>query len=266
LRFLMRKVAVRRPTQRVTERAAAVCLVQNRSTAQRLHNPRIMVLPNALTVRLPELGPPEPRGSDIVFVGRLVRWKGGHLAVRALRHVQHPDAVLRVFGTGPDRKRMERAAQRWGVADRLEWIGSVPRDELMTRLRRAGVLLHPALHEEAGLGVAEALGLGVPVVCLDHGGPADVARWWPDGSAALVRPSTPEDTARRLATAVDAALDRSPETPRAPIPAVPSFESVLLDVYDEVAGAGERGDRSGLSLEITSRGRSFPTAGTRGPS
>ena len=33
---------------------------------------------------------------------------------------------------------------------------------------------------------AEALCLGVPLVCLDHGGPAEIVRWWPSGHVALV--------------------------------------------------------------------------------
>jgi glycosyltransferase involved in cell wall biosynthesis len=38
------------------------------------------------------------------------------------------------------------------------------------------VLLFPSLHDESPLTVAEALALGLPVLCLDHGGPPVVAR------------------------------------------------------------------------------------------
>jgi glycosyltransferase involved in cell wall biosynthesis len=100
------------------------------------------------------------------------------------------------------------------------------------------VLLHPALHEQAGLSVAEALVLGTPVVCLDHGGPAELVRWWPTGHVALIPPSNPESTASRLAAAVDAFLDEAPDSPKLPLAPVASFESTLLDMYDEaVEGA-----------------------------
>jgi glycosyltransferase involved in cell wall biosynthesis len=59
------------------------------------------------------------------------------------------DAVLRVFGDGPDLSRVRRAAQRCGPADRLELVGSLPRDELLRQVRRCGVLLHPAFHDES---------------------------------------------------------------------------------------------------------------------
>jgi glycosyltransferase involved in cell wall biosynthesis len=129
--------------------------------------------------------------------------------------------------------RVRRAARRWDLADRVELVGSLPRAEVLRQVRRCGVLLHPALHEEAGLCVAEALALGTPVVCLDHGGPAEVARWWPTRHVALISPSDPESTARRLAAAVDAFLDDPPDPPAEPVLPVASFDSSLLDVYDQ---------------------------------
>jgi glycosyltransferase involved in cell wall biosynthesis len=129
--------------------------------------------------------------------------------------------------------RVRRAAERWGLQDRVEFVGSLPRDELLRQVRRCGVLLHPALHDESPIALGEALSLGTPVVCLDHGGPAEVVRWWPTGHAALIPPSDPETTARRLATAADAFLDQAPDPPAEPVLPVASFESSLLDVYDE---------------------------------
>jgi glycosyltransferase involved in cell wall biosynthesis len=257
LREAVRRMAVVRSSHRSTVRAATVCLAQNGSTARRLRGERVRVLPNALTVSPGSLGSPEPRDGDIALVGRLVPWKGGHLAVRVLRHLHHGDAVLRVFGDGPDTQRVRRAAERWGLQDRVDLVGRLPREELLRRVRRCGVVLHTALHDESPGALAEALTLGVPVVCLDHGGPAEVVKWWPASQATLVRPGPPEATARRLAAAVDAALDKAPEPPAEPVPPVASFESLLLDAYDE---AVERAHR------VSPTGRRSPAAGTARPS
>jgi glycosyltransferase involved in cell wall biosynthesis len=239
LRETVRRLAVRRSSHRATALAADVCLAQNSSTARRLPDDRVVVLPNALTVQLPHVGPAEPRNGDIAFVGRLVPWKGAHLAVRALQYVRHEAAVLRIFGSGPDEQRVRRAAERWGLEARVELVGSLPREALLRQLRRCGVLLHPALHDESPIALGEALSLGVPVVCLDHGGPAEVVRWWPSSPARLVPPSGPDATARRLAAAVDEFLAHPPVSPTEPVPAAASFESLLLDAYDEaVARAG----------------------------
>ena len=126
LREVARHLAVWRPSHRATIRAANVCLAQNASTARRVSSGSVTVLPNALTVQLTHLDPPEPRGTDIAFVGRLIPLKAGSLVVRALRYVQHSDAVLRVFGAGPDEKRIRRAADRWGLHDRVSWWAAFP--------------------------------------------------------------------------------------------------------------------------------------------
>jgi glycosyltransferase involved in cell wall biosynthesis len=233
IRETVRRLAVLRPSHRATTTAATMSLAQNPSTARRLRNKRVLVLPNALTVRLPRMGPPEARGTDIAFVGRLVPWKGAHLGVRAFSHVQHRGAVMRIFGDGPESRRIRLAAEHWGLQDRVKLVGSIPRDELLRQVRRCGVLLHPALHDESPGAIGEALSLGIPVVCLDHGGPAEIVRWWPTARATLIPPSDPESTARGLAAAVDAFLDEAPDLPTEPVLPVESFESSLLDVYDQ---------------------------------
>jgi glycosyltransferase involved in cell wall biosynthesis len=119
------------------------------------------------------------RAADVLFVGRLVAWKGPMLALRAFRYVQNRAARLVFCGEGFERARVKRAAQHWGIADRVIFAGFLPRDVLLSRVATGGALLHPALHEEAGLCVAEALALGTPAVCLARGGPAEILRQWP---------------------------------------------------------------------------------------
>jgi hypothetical protein len=87
------------------------------------------------------------------------------------------------------------------------------------------------------------LALGTPVVCLDHGGPAEIVRWWPKGRITLISPGKPEVTARRLAAAVDAFLDEAPDVPTERVLPGASFESSLLDVYDEAVKR-----RNGINL------------------
>jgi glycosyltransferase involved in cell wall biosynthesis len=242
LREAVRRLAARRPSQRATARAAAVCLAQNASTARHLSSDRVSILPHALSVRLPQMDAPEGRGTDIAFVGRLVPWKGAHLAVQAIRHLRHRNAVLRVFGEGPDAQRVRAAAERWGLHDRVKLMGSLPRDQLLRQVRHCGALLHPALHDESPIALGEALSLGVPVVCLDHGGPAEIVRWWPTSRVALIAPDNPDVTACRLAAAVDSFLDEAPELPPEPVLPVASFELLLHDVYDR-ASAQATGSR-----------------------
>jgi glycosyltransferase involved in cell wall biosynthesis len=232
------RVAVRRVLGRLgpsyrAQRDAKILFAQNAATAARLETRgEVIVLSNATAIDLGPVPACGPRTKDIYLVGRLTAWKAPMLAVRAMRYVQDPDCVLHVCGDGAERRRMERAARRWGVADRVRFDGWLTREALLARLVSAGALIHPALHEEAGLCVAEALSLGTPVVCLDRGGPPALLAEWPETRSEAVRPAGATPTAQALAVAVDKLLAEPPEIRRAALPPRRSFEGELLAAYD----------------------------------
>src|SRR6266508_3137175 len=203
-RAIGRPLMANRPSMRKTRRDAEVILAQNRATGRVLVKGRkVSLLSNALAVELDGAWPSTERDNDVLFVGRLLAWKAPMLALQAFRYVQTSTAVLRFCGQGPEQPRLERAIRRWGLADRVRFEGWLPRHQLLSKLACAGALLHPALHEEAGLCIAEALSFGTPVVCLDHGGPAEVVRQWQDSLSSLVAPEEMDATARSIVTATD---------------------------------------------------------------
>jgi glycosyltransferase involved in cell wall biosynthesis len=236
LRVTSRRLLAQLPATRRVPKTAAVVFAQNCETVRRLRaRGKVIVLPNATVVQLDPMQGPGDRTSDLALVGRIVGWKGGHLAMRAFRYVTHPEAVLRVYGEGPDRARLEQAARRWGLADRVRFEGWLPRTTLLPRIARAGVLVHPSFHDDAPLSVAEALSFGTPVVCLEHGGPAEVARRWPDSPSCLIAPTGIESTARRMAEAIDRFLRHPPPVRATPARPDVSFADTLLDAYDQAA-------------------------------
>jgi glycosyltransferase involved in cell wall biosynthesis len=95
------------------------------------------------------------------------------------------------------------------------------------------VLVHPSFHDDASLAVAEALSLGTPVVCLEHGGPAEVVRRWPTSPSRLVEPTGIRVTARNLAEAIDEFLFDPPPIRTTPASANISFAATLLDGYEQ---------------------------------
>jgi glycosyltransferase involved in cell wall biosynthesis len=235
-RLVVRQGLGRATWNRRARQAAGIVLVQNRSTGRRFGSKgEIRVVPNALAVEIDELPAPTRRSKEIVVVGRLITLKAGPLAVRALRYVADPDAVLSFYGAGPDRARIERRAHRWGLVDRVRFLGWRPREELLRRVAGAGVFLHTSLHEEGGLAVAEALSMRTPVVCLRHGGPQELVGRWADSPAQLVDPSTPDRTARRLARAVDGFLADPPPPVTKSVPEA-SYGELILQAYEDAVG------------------------------
>ena len=232
-RPVVRRLLGRFGPARLTRERAVVIFAQNEDTARLMgvDDGRLSVLSNATSVDVREIRPTGTRRSDIVFAGRLLPWKGGRLAVRALRYVRHPNVVLRIFGEGPEQGRIARAAQRWGVADRVRFEGRVDRDELLRTVATAGVFLHTAFHDEAGLAVAEALSLGTPVVCLDRGGPSELLRYWPGAHAAVISTQSPDNTARAIAASIDRFLFDAPPVPPTSRRPETSFDEQLLAAY-----------------------------------
>ena len=238
-RVIARRLLARIGPARQLQRRAIVTFAQNEATVGRVNTRgRLSVLSNATVVDLAPLGVSGGRTQDVLLVGRLLHWKAPILALRAFRYVQTPGARLVFCGEGVERRRLERAARRWGIVDRVQFAGWMARDAMLSRLGTAGALVHPALHEEAGLCVAEALALGTPVVCLDHGGPPELLRQWPDTPSAAVPPGDPVSTARALAAALDRFLADPPPIRAHPRRALTSFEDELLAAYDTALAAG----------------------------
>jgi glycosyltransferase involved in cell wall biosynthesis len=234
-RVLGRPMIARLPPIRRTQRVATMILAQNPDTGRRLRpQGRVRLLTNALVVEVDRVPAPQQRTTDLMFIGRLLAWKAPILALRALRYLRNPAAVLRFFGDGPERPRLERMARRWGIAHRIRFEGWLPREDLLSTLASAGALVHPALHDEAPLSIAEALTLGTPVVCLDHGGPAEIVGQFRGRPSALVAPRAAEATARSIAAAVDDFLAHPPEPAEGPVRARRSFQEELLWSYERV--------------------------------
>lgn len=236
----LRRAMARTPAVRRGWRAADLVFANNRETARRLAavSERVTVLPHgtAATVDHPTAAS-RARSTEILVVGRLVGWKAGALALRAFAALRHADARLRVVGSGPQRPRLCRLARRWGLADRVTFTERLPRGELQQRLARAGALLHPALHDESPLIVAEALQLGTPLVGLDRGGVRALAGQYPEGLSRLVAPSTPARTGTRLAEALEAFLAEPPAVSHTPHRAREAFDAGILSAYER-AGRG----------------------------
>ena len=106
--------------------------------------------------------------------------------------------ILRIAGDGSERKALERSVIDRGLHG-VEFVGH--RDDLPDVRRRAGVLLATTPREAFGLGVAEAMAAGLPVIAAGSGGHLEtvgVAR--PD---LLYRPGDVVEAARLLRSLAD---------------------------------------------------------------
>lgn len=128
------------------------------------------------SARMPvRVGAPGP-GLKLLYVGRFLGWKGMELGMTAFAQLAqaHPASRLTLVGSGPEEQRWRRRAEQLGIADKLEWVAWLPREEVETLYAQYDALLFPSLHDSGGLVILEAMSAGLPVVCLDIGGPGQI--------------------------------------------------------------------------------------------
>src|SRR6516165_9275312 len=126
--------------------------------------------PPLLAPRMARQGRPR-----LLCTARLYYWKGVHIAIRAFAQLlsQCPEARFTIVGRGPEEHRLKAEAARYDVADRVDFISWLPQQQLFDLYESHDLFVFPSLHDSAGFVVLEAMSRGLPVVCLDLGGPKD---------------------------------------------------------------------------------------------
>ena len=106
----------------------------------------------------------QQHGSRIVlFVGRLVSYKGADVLLRALRGL---DATCVIVGDGPLRSDLQALTQDFGLQRRVLFRGDVSHEELVAWYHACDLFVLPSVTkaEAFGLVQAEAMACGKPVV------------------------------------------------------------------------------------------------------
>jgi len=108
----------------------------------------------------------------LLHVGRAVRTKGLRDVVRALAHLSDlPGVTLTSAGGGEEIELCRAEAERLGVADRVNFLGMIPREDVETLYEQADVFAFPSFREPMGGVLFEALRWGLPVIAAARGGP-----------------------------------------------------------------------------------------------
>jgi len=134
-----------------------------------------------------------PDGAPVVMLpGRLARWKGHSVLIRALHRLANRDVVCVLVGgdQGRDqyRRELETLATSLGVAARLRIVGDCK--DMPAAYMLADVVVSASTDPEAfGRVAVEASAMGRPVVATDHGGAQETVV--PGETGWLVPPGDP---------------------------------------------------------------------------
>ncbi|MCB0065104.1 MAG: glycosyltransferase, partial [Caldilineaceae bacterium] len=105
----------------------------------------------------------------VLCVGRMVYKKGFDTFIRALAEpaLRDRNIVGIMVGEGDQKAEWQALAAELGVADRLRWVGNIPKDQIAVYYNACDVLINPAVRKPIdGLNVCvlDAMSCGKPVV------------------------------------------------------------------------------------------------------
>jgi glycosyltransferase involved in cell wall biosynthesis len=139
---------------------------------------KILIFNQVAIAQLPRTSPRPIREGPprLLYAGRLLYWKGVHIAIDAFARLLSRIAGARftIIGDGPERKRLHALAACRGIMGHVDFIPRLPQHKLFELYDSHDLLVFPSLHDSGGFVVVEALSRGLPVVCLNLGGPKEI--------------------------------------------------------------------------------------------
>jgi glycosyltransferase involved in cell wall biosynthesis len=161
---------------------------------------RVQAIPNPVPPS--EASAADPDAKVVIAAGRLNLQKGFDLLIPAFAAVarRHPDWRLRIYGSGPERARLQAQIDELGAGEQIALLGRSER--LGEAMAEASIFALSSRWEGFPMVLLEALGAGLAVVSFDcPTGPRDIIR---DGREGALVPAENVDA---FAAALEALID-----------------------------------------------------------
>jgi glycosyltransferase involved in cell wall biosynthesis len=142
----------------------------------------------------------------LLYVGNCVATRAVPLVLDALTDSGPDGYEFSIVGGGPALADWQENSRKAGLNGTVHFVGKVEYSQLAKFYAQADALVFPALRDSGGSALLEAMARGLPVICLDWGGPAEMVD---EVSGIKIPVSTPRETVRAMA----AALARLRENP-----------------------------------------------------
>lgn len=226
-RSVSQKLASLDPFVRIAMRKAAAILCVNRATRDRVPEPlrgntRLMwdigldrSLDSGSDANSESTGSfgtsPAGPGEElrVVWVGRVLPWKGLLLLLRAMSRLSDATPCkLTVVGDGPDRGRCEAFTRRSGLSGRVTFAGWLDPRQVRRYYRASDVFVCTSLHDSSGNALMDAMAARLPVVVLDCGGPGELV---PNDAGLKIHAGNPEQAIGDIAAALQRLWERPSE-------------------------------------------------------
>ncbi len=133
------------------------------------HREKIHFVPNGVGDEFLAISPKKIDGEDreleLVIIGSLIHRKGVSQLIRALSIIErrHPP-ILKIAGDGPLKDELIELSQQLGLANRVEFLGSIPFHTIAQQLAKSDALVLCSYSEGRPNVVIEAMAASLPVI------------------------------------------------------------------------------------------------------
>lgn len=108
-----------------------------------------------------------------ITVGRLIKRKSIDTMIKALSGVKNKKIKILIVGDGPEMDYLRNLTESLNLSERIKFPGYIADNEKYSYLVNSDAFILTSLHEGFGIVFMEAMFIGLPIVCTNHGGQVD---------------------------------------------------------------------------------------------
>jgi glycosyltransferase involved in cell wall biosynthesis len=140
---------------------------------------------------------------NLIFVGRLVPYKGADMLIDAISILDHSvrnSISLTIVGDGSERKTLEKQVKEHNLGETVMFSGWVEQQETLEYYSRSDVFCFPSIREFGGAVVMEAMANGLPCIVVNNGG---IGEYVTDETGFRINPVSREFVVQELAVCIE---------------------------------------------------------------
>ncbi len=142
---------------------------------------------------------------SILYVGRLTRYKGAELLLKAMANLKNLDFVVDIVGDGEEKTYLNKLVKELHLENKVIFHGFVSDQKKIQKFyNEATIFCFPTITEASGNSLLEAMSYGLPIVTINNGGPKYMC---PDDGTYKINIDTAEKMIENLSVCITKLLN-----------------------------------------------------------
>ena len=140
---------------------------------------------------------------NLLFVGRLVPYKGADMLIEAISLLEptiKKKIILTIVGDGSERDGLEKKVQYLNLGEIVDFTGWVKQDETLKYYSNSDIFCFPSIREFGGAVVLEAMANGLPCIVVNNGG---IGEYVTDETGFRINPVSREFVTKELKVCIE---------------------------------------------------------------